>query len=50
MAYIQFIVWSKKFIDQISKIDTELSQKKQVSDNGTLNKVIEEMRITYNGK
>ncbi len=44
----EFIAWAqKKFIDHTGKKDSELLLKKQVSDSGILNKVIEEIVSSY---
>ncbi|MGR3318614.1 MAG: transposase [Candidatus Anammoxibacter sp.] len=44
----EFLAWAqKKFIDHTVKIDSELPQKKQVSNNGILSKVIEEIVKNY---
>ena len=44
----KFLAWmQKEFIDRKGGRDSELSQKRQVSDNGILNKVIEEIVNSY---
>ncbi len=44
----EFLAWAqKKFINPIGKRDPELPQKRQISDDGILNKVIEEIVDRY---
>ena len=44
----KFVEWvQKKFIDRVGKKDVELPQKKMISDNGIIERVINEIVYTY---